>query len=793
MVRVFLFTLLIFFFSPLVALEISISHGMDKNQTYAVIDLYHKEPFTCIDKKDPYGNIASIICQFKKKPAKEIQPVENDFFILNTRLDQNYFFLIIKAKFKIYYKPIIFNLAEEKRIFSPKTATAKRWVIVGYKEKLPFIKPNEPSEMKINFPFIMQYDALPYVGGLDLKGQPVHIKNSEDIKAYVAVKQMFKDKDYENCIEKADEVLLNYPKSLFRSELEFYKIKSYFKLKSYEEVIKLSKDFLHEYSSDENVPEVLLLTAVSYYKSGIYSDADYFFDRLFSEHHESKFTQWGYVYKGDMAVDSGEDKKAKKYYLRALHETKDLEVAANAAFKLAQIYIRDGKYKQAKKYLDKILRAKDDFFYKHYAMAKEMMLDLADSKHYLEAAKIDAAIMKYMNRREDDYEANLRSLGVWYAKAGKKQEALQALERYIKEFKDGNFIEEVEKTRDALFFETNEGKSQSDLLKKYDQLIQTYGNDPIGQKALYEKIKLMLQKKMFSDVLQLKNEIEALDSEKFQDKDTLIQKAAEGLIENALNNKQCQVVLDVQNDYNVTVEKSFDDGLYECFIKAADYIAAKKIAQENLQTDNLDKKALWLYRYIKVLFATGNYTEVIQASKDLLALVDDIKNTPYKDIYRTLFDAYDRVGDFDGMVDTIQHIEAIFGLSYKDIDRYVDMINVGVSKKDDTIVIKYGKKLYDLQQRLNSHAQSPFVEFALYQAYMNKREYEKALAVISSLDSVTLSPKERSRQKYLKGMVLEKLWRDAEAARSYKASIEADKTSPWAKLAQSALEILQER
>jgi hypothetical protein len=57
---------------------------------------------------------------------------------------------------------------------------------------------------------------------------------------------------------------------------------------------------------------------------------------------------------------------------------------------------------------------------------------------------------------------------------------------------------------------------------------------------------------------------------------------------------------------------------------------------------------------------------------------------------------------------------------------------------------------------------------------------------------VELKANERSRQKYLKGVVLEKLWRDAEAIRAYNASIKADENSAWAKLAKSALEILQQ-
>ena len=785
------FFLAFLLFTSLNALEISLSSGRSQDQQYNILNITNDEPFLCDVEKNKFGQNKNLICTFSKKPKPLFQPVENLFFKIEPKFIGDNFFLIIKAKQKLYYYPVIFNLINDKETFLPKTTIANKWIIVGYKKKLPFIQKTPYSDLSIDFPFYMENKPLPYVGGLDLKGNPVHIQNSDDVRAYVKTKELFTKKRYQDCIDQANSVLEVYPNTLFKSELLYYKIKSMFKLKIYDNVIELSKVFIHEYSADENIPEVLLLTAVAYYKNGLYGDADYFFDRLFSEHQDSIYTKWGYVYKGDMANDGGEYKKAKKFYNKALLSTKSIDVAAAAAFRLANLAITEGKYDTAKKYIDKIIRAKDDYFYKNYFEAKDMMLSLADEGHYEEAAKIDTAILKYMNKRHDDYEFNLKSLGIWLAKTDAKKKAITALDRYIKEFKDGNYIEEVEKVKDELFFDTKI-KDDKKLLEKYDKLIQTYKDSPIGQKALYEKVKLMLKKKMFSDVLQLKKDIEALDETKFKDKDQIIKEAALGLMENALANNQCQIVLDVQKDYNISVSNKWDDRSYECFIKAADYQKAKFIVQRNIKTDNIKQKEKWLYRYAQVDFATGNYTEAIEIANDLISLDDNIDQSKYNDIYRVLFDSYDRIGNFAGMVKTIQKIEELFGLDYKDINRYVDMVNVGVNQKDDNLIIKYGKKLYDLQNRIHSYAESPFIEFALYQAYMSKKMYKQSLQVIQSLiKNVTLPPEDRSRAKYLEGIVLEKLWKDTEAIKAYKKAIEADKNSAWAKLAQSALDIMQ--
>jgi len=134
-------------------------------------------------------------------------------------------------------------------------------------------------------------------------------------------------------------------------------------------------------------------------------------------------------------------------------------------------------------------------------------------------------------------------------------------------------------------------------------------------------------------------------------------------------------------------------------------------------------------------------------------------------------------------------IEDIYGLDYQDIDRYIAMIGLATDLKDDKMVIKYGSKVMQIQKSSHSHAQSPYVEFTLYGAYMNLGKYQNALDVIASLNGVKLNKEDRARQKYLLGTVLSKLWRDSDAKRAYKEAIEADPTSAWAKLAKSALEL----
>ncbi|MFT7004231.1 MAG: tetratricopeptide (TPR) repeat protein, partial [Sulfurimonas sp.] len=319
-------------------------------------------------------------------------------------------------------------------------------------------------------------------------------------------------------------------------------------------------------------------------------------------------------------------------------------------------------------------------------------------------------------------------------------------------------------------------------------LIATYTEDSIGKRALYEKANLMNENAMYAKVLEFKDELLSLDEATYPDTKDIVNKAALGVMELALKNKECYSVLKISAEYSITLSDKWDDGIYECAMKGADFTLAKSTTSKNLKSTDLNVRKKWLYRYIKVDFATGNYSDVVKASEELIVLISDDKDSVYKDVYRVLFDTYQRLENTQKMIETISNIEKVYGVNYKDIERYISVMAIGSDKKDDNLVIKYANEVMKIQKGSNSNAQSPFVEFALYQAYINKKELNKAFEVIKSLDEVEISKPQRARQKYLLGSVLDKLWRGEEAQIAYKDAIQADSTSAWAKLAEDAKE-----
>jgi len=778
--------LLAFFSINLFALDVSLQGARANFNDYSTLHIKDKDRFLCQEMKDDFKEVTQIVCAFSKAPSKDLKPIQNDFFKIESQIKKKTFFLIITPYKKMKLYPVVFNLSQDDTIFDANAELSSHWMIIGYIKEMPFLKNQDKTDVAINFPFFLDKNKLPYVGSLDMEGKPVHIKEVNDVSEYLKIKNLYANKDYESSLELINEVMLKYPSSLFKAELLYYKIKVNAKLDgNNDEVIALSKIYLREYSSDDNVAEVLSLIAKAYSKEGVSTQADYFFDRLFSEHEESPFAKWGYIYKAEMLEESGAASRALAFYEKALNETNDIDIAATAAFKLAQHNISRERHKSASEYAMKIVNAKPSFFVTKYEESLRIMDSLFEKEEYQTAAAIAQALLDEINAEYIEYESLVKDVGVWLAKTPKKQEALLALNKYFEIFPDGVFEPEVQVAKDSLFFDVSD-TNVSTKLTDYDKLEETYRDDSIGKRAIYEKAKLMLENSMYKEVLATKEKLLELDPVSYVDTQTIINDAAIGAMEEALKAKECHSVLHIATEYSIKLSDSWDDGIYECAMKGADFLLAKNTALKNLKSKDLEVRKKWIYRYIKVDFATGNYSDVLKASKDLVILIEQDKDSEYKDVYRILFDTYQRLEDTNKMIETIVEIERVYGDSYIDIERYVSVMAIGSQRNDDNLVIKYAKEVMKIQEASSSYAQSPFVEFTLYQAYINKEELNRALEIIKSLDDVKISNADRSRQKYLLGTTYEKLWRGEDAQRAYEDSIEADKNSAWAKLAQTA-------
>jgi len=697
--------------------------------------------------------------------------------------------MIITPKTKIALFPVGFDLRYDAQLYSSEVQKVNHWTIIGYTKEIPMLPQVKANPDAINLPLKTVKENYPFVGGLDLKGNPIKMKSVQDVNDYMELKKAYKVKDYSKVLFLARDTLKKHPNTIFTNELILYQIRALHYLGEYEQLLLLSKQFVRQYSSDPNIAEVLAYSANAYGELGQNIDSDYFYDRLFTEHGDDPFAAKGMYFKAKHLEVLGSPTKAAKYYREALSRTKDVNLASACAFELAQMELGGKNPQKVTEYIDKIARVNPQYFNEVRPEALKMIEILQGYKDFLTAAKITQSLIKSVPYKSPQHQALLKNLGVFYAEGGKKAQALETFNEYIKLFPNGEEIADVRRAKDGLFFEKEEPNGEKGI-KKYDDLIERYGNDSIGQKALYKKAQLLFKEKKFEAILEMENELYKLDTTAYPESNALISKSAIEITKKKLQEGQCAQALSMQKMYRVKLLPQWDGLTFDCALKMGNFPLAKDLAQKHSKSKAISERQVWLNRLVKTHFALGEYSKAMSGGKDLIALLEIQKNPPLNDIYRTMFDSAQRSSDDVEMVKAIKGCESAFGSDFNDIERYSQMVSLGLKKKDNAMVQNYANKVIALQKRTATTTQSPFIEFTLAQVLMDQEKNKEALEVLKGLNAIKLNPEKKSRQQYLIGSLAMKIGDKREAKTAFNASIKADKTSAWGKLAKDALGLL---
>ena len=190
--------LLAFFSIHAFALEISIDSAKDNFTKYSTLHISDKNNFICHRIKNDFNEVTEVLCAFSTRPSQEIKHLQNSFFKVDSFTKKETFFISIKPFYKIKLVPNIFDLTKDDAVFNADVEFSNRWTVIGYKDNFPLIKKEEKSNIAINFPFYLDKDKMPYVGSLDLKGNPVYIKKVEDVTDYLKIKKYYSQKRYDD-------------------------------------------------------------------------------------------------------------------------------------------------------------------------------------------------------------------------------------------------------------------------------------------------------------------------------------------------------------------------------------------------------------------------------------------------------------------------------------------------------------------------------------------------------------------------------------------------------------------
>lgn len=788
--RLFLLPLMLSFFltGALSSFELSIQTGKEENQPFSILHLEDNLPFLCRAQKNDFELTIEVICAFDRRPDKPMETLNNNFFYITSTVKDENFFLIIRPHLRMELLPVLFDLTRDNTTFIADTERAQHWNIIAYEKSNPFQSTVKKTTSTLALPVSMADNALPFVGGLDIDGNPIKMTRVKDVSEYLTIKLDFGAKKYEEVLERIEALILEYPDTVFMSELMLYRIRCYHHLDNPDDLIVTAKQFIRTSSGDQNIAEVLAYTAKAYSDIGLFIDADYFFDRLFTEHEDSDFAVLGMIYKGDQYVESGNSSKGIVFYEKALYATGNVNYASTAAYKLANYYLGAGKTEKASEYVGKILEGNRDYFSKDIEGSIALAMLFSDREDYVTAAAISHIIHTALIKGDEVHETQLKNEGIWLAKTDEKAQALKVLNNYLTTYQYGMYIDEVKHAKDALFFDMDDMNTTAKL-QAYDELMATYKGDTIAQKALFKKANLLCDEEEYAAVLELNSSLAALDPSLYES-EALIERAAQALMQRLLEKPDCAEAARLGEQYNVTLAASWDEAVFKCANATGDYTRAKAIAAAYLKVKTLNERMKWLERYLDIDFRLGNYADAQREANEFIAMYQVESPGLCHDVYRKAFDAAQRLNDEEKMIASATTLESVCGLDFKDIERYTQMVALAAERKNDSMIETYGSKVMQLQALNNAYTQSPYIEFTLYDALLKLGKTAAAVETLRSLDARELSSGKRARQQYMLGTQLQKMGDNEASKKAYEASIAADEASAWAKLAKDALALM---
>jgi len=782
--------------TQLFSLTIVLNSAKDSGKAYAILHIEDNEPVDCqtipqsLDKK-------TYLCRFNKVVKTPIKAKNMSLVNIDFLEKEKEFYVRIEPKVQSKLVPIRTSLFTKNEVSNKnREKDFKHWTILLY-EKSPF-KRNKSID-RIDFPIIYPKNIKPFIGALDLNGAPISYVQSKDIKLYLDIKKSYERKNYLNVVEDSIDAVKKYPNTIFRSEFLLYRLKALdmgMKENGSEianefdnnDIVSEGKVWIKSFPSDGNIPEVVMLIAKAYLKMGFKADANYFMDILISEHEDSPYTKKAILIFADSLYNSRQKDKATKLYRDVLYSAQDLDIAAEAAIRLGNVAINSGKKDVAKKYLIKVLEANREFIIKDRASSYALATKLAEHWLYDVAAKITDVLLEGLKKSDESREKLLRDSGLWHAKANDVKEAYDRLEQYLKEYKYGEYKDEVQTSLDELFFELNE-TNETKLANYYDKLIDKYQNK-IGDKAVVEKAKLLLSQKRYEDVLKMKSSLEYVSDSNSSTNSEYIDDAASALVIKAIEEFNCKMVVDYIEEYTLELEKFDKVKVFDCFIKTARFEKADELSQKYIKADKLSQRFDWLQRYLLSQYSLNKFASVVSIGEDVISLSKSLKTkTEYKTL-QIMFFSLIKLDKLQRAIEIAKQIEKESPSEPKNTDMFIEIVKKATNSRNDLLLVEYANKIIKLQKRYKSYAYTPIVEFNLIGALQRLEKTKESLVIAKGLLDKKITSKEKTRAFYSAGELSMKLNQNEEAKKYFKECTNIKVKSSWKDICEQNLKLL---
>ena len=779
---------ILFFPIFLLAFNLSLNSGAQSGKPYSVLQLSDEKEFECVEQILAYDT-KRYVCMLDDGILPHIEDTVLPLMDIKYKKQDGKLFIIVLPKANSRLLNIPIELYDSNKVYNSSSTISKHFSIIIDPNLREFdkIKPNG-----LNFAPDFSDLLYPSIGALDLNKAPIEGMDSNDIDLYISIKRAYDNGSYENVAHDTQTAMQRHPQSLFASEFLLYHLRALDKIFEHadefegmtpNELVSEGRAWIRKFPSDENYAEVLYLIARAYLKDGIASDAKYMLDILMAEHEKSKFTKLAMLDYADYLYRFGKQKEAMEIYENVLYNTADVDIASRAALALVDANIDKEKFNEAKNFIIKILNANEKFFMNNPQRAMNLASVFASKNMPDVADRIYEIIVNNSSRQSEFYEAALKNIGINLAKTKDTKKAYEYLKRYENEFKYGEYVDEVTRTLDGLFFEVKEDNSTK-LHEHYADLMQKYGDSDIGKKALISQIALDIKERRYADALSYTSAVKEMNVTQGME---LLNTAAYELAKQGFVDDDCQAVVNLLENYDVDKISLPQFKLFNCYFRTARYNEALALAKSHAKDENLEDRVEWLVNLSKILYQQKDYEATIKAANDALSLGTGVE---YSDPTPVLFDRFYsllKLKRFEEAVATLSAIEQLRGQDFKIIETYVALSDYGLNSNDYAIVSSYAKKALELQTHVKIDTFSPKLNFSYASASLKIDNLAEALDEAKFILNMKLKPEDRLHALNLIGEIYIRMKRPELAKPYLEECVSSNFTSAYKSACQAQL------
>jgi len=736
-IKIILFLISLVLIYPLV---IEIDIGKSFSEKYSVYHIVDTKTMICKEKKDSHNVLLEYVCKLQTDVdvvnfQKKTYTFARIYFSKN---DTNLFLHIVPLHKSLLYPSYqkIHSLTQANTDFR---LPSKEWTILMFKDKNPIFK-KQQEDNGLDFNIFFNRNDRPFIGALDIDRKPLVSDARNEVQALVMLRDYYKQKQFYKIFQIVQGLEKSFPNSAFTSEITLFKLRAYDGIPNEInsiQILRVGKQWLKDNPSDDGIPEVLYYMAKAQVKMSRSDLAENSLRSLIDRHPFHKFAQRAKIYLGDILDGEDNFNLSLNLYKEALYETKEIDVALLASKKIADKSLNDSIYKQAEEYYLKILNKEEGYILDDLDQAYELAIRLKLAGLYHVAGRVIEAITKKVNR--DNYPDKHATYVFEAAQLFFDNDANKSMhyyELYLKLYPEGVNSKAAKRDLDELIFAKEVSKTPKEQLEYLDYIIKTYKSQQIAVIALYRKMKILFSQKKYPFILANEEKLKSMDIEIAPDKTKLLEDSVRLFAIESLVANYCEIASDTMEKYKIIIDSKYHKELYSCYMQQFRYESARELAQINVNMKS-DDDLFWFYGLEQSIYHQQQYEETIKIGLEVLKLAKIREVTKYQDV---LFDIYDSRLNL-GLDEEVLKMENIMTSTFKTDIRnmkvYKSIIQIAQKRKDNFLLVDMAQKIFAIQDESKNYVESPWIDYAIIDAFKNLNKFEQALTITERMISLS--------------------------------------------------------